>query len=527
MSLDGGGKSTQVTTQSTEPPKYIQPYLNQGLEASQNLYEAGPAKYYPGQTVVGFSPETEDALGMVSDRARAGSPVLSNANTFASNTLGGGGTPSFGMGSNPYASSVYTPSQGYIGPINPYASSAYQAPGQNPYASPVATGGANPYSASAYQAPGGPNPYASPVSTGNANPYAANTYSEAANNFGAASNPALDAMFNKAADSTQTRLATEFAGGGRNIGASQPARAEELENLATNIYGGAYENERNRELEATQSAAGRGLSAYLQGQQIGATGYESAQGRALESGLSAQNIGAQSYEAERGRQQEAGLLGQQIGAQGYESAQARALQSGLAAQGIGAQGFEAERARQQEAGLLGQQIGANSFEANQGRTFDAAEAERQRQQQASLAGQQIGASGYEAERDRMAQEQAQQRQLQLGVLGLAPQLSEAYYSDAYRLAKVGAAREDLTGRQYQDEAARYDFEQNAPQTTLDQYLARINAMPGSVSTSQTPIYRNQAAGGLGGALAGYNLGSDFGYGGWGALLGGLLGAYGG
>lgn len=60
-------------------------------------------------------------------------------------------------------------------------------------------------------------------------------------------NPYIDATFNQAADATQGRLASQFAGSGRNISASQPARAEELNNLATQIYGGNYENERQRQ----------------------------------------------------------------------------------------------------------------------------------------------------------------------------------------------------------------------------------------------------------------------------------------
>lgn len=420
---DGGGSKNQTTTTTSAPPAYLQPYLQHGVEQSRSLYDQGPQEYYPGQTVVGFAPETEEALGLQGDRARAGSPVMAGANAYASSVLAGGGTPTFGMGSNPYSSSVYTPNSGYIGPINPYASSAYRPPSQP-------------------------------------NPYAANTYSEAPNNYGAASNPALDAMFNKAADSTQTRLATEFAGSGRNIEASRPARAEELGNLATDFYGGAYENERNRGLEASQGAAGRGLSAYLQGQNIGATGYE------------------------------------------------------------------AERGRMQEGGLLAQQIGANSFDANQGRTFEGGQADLARRQQAALAGQQIGASGYESERDRMAQELSQQRSQQLGVLGLAPQLAQSDYNDIDRLSQVGQTREDLTGRQYEDAASRYDFGQAAPGNSLDQYLARLQGYPGSAGSTSTPIYRNTAAGVAGGALAGYGIGNQFGYGGYGALLGGLLG-YGG
>lgn len=60
-----------------------------------------------------------------------------------------------------------------------------------------------------------------------------------------ATNPNLQATFDTAAQATQNRLSSEFAGAGRNVGASFPARSQELQTLASSIYGGAYNNERN------------------------------------------------------------------------------------------------------------------------------------------------------------------------------------------------------------------------------------------------------------------------------------------
>lgn len=68
-------------------------------------------------------------------------------------------------------------------------------------------------------------------------------------------NPYLDQTFNRAADLTRTRLSSEFAGSGRNLGAAQPARSEELQTLASNIFGGNYQAERDRQL----GAIGQGL----------------------------------------------------------------------------------------------------------------------------------------------------------------------------------------------------------------------------------------------------------------------------
>lgn len=70
------------------------------------------------------------------------------------------------------------------------------------------------------------------------------------------SNPYLDQTFNRAADLTRGRLDTEFAGGGRNLGAARPARSEELQTLASNIYGGNYQAERDRQQGAVGQVGG-------------------------------------------------------------------------------------------------------------------------------------------------------------------------------------------------------------------------------------------------------------------------------
>jgi hypothetical protein len=276
--------ATQTTTQTSGPPSYLMPYINQGLQGAQNIYNQGPAGYYPGQTVIPFSGETESALQGIQQRAQAGSPINAAATNYATGVL-----------SNPVTSQ-----------------------------------------------------------------------------FGGATNPYLDQTFNQAADQVQNRLQSQFSGSGRNISAARNPASQELNGLASNIYGGAYESERNR----------------------------------------------------------------------------------------------------------------------------------------------------------MASDISQQRGIQASVLGQAQSVNDLGYADYDRMLGVGGLREDLAGRQAEDAAARWDFSQNAPGVALDQYMARIQGAPGSSSTTQTPLYRNRGAGALGGALAGYALGDQFGYGGAGAGLGGLLGYYG-
>jgi hypothetical protein len=61
------------------------------------------------------------------------------------------------------------------------------------------------------------------------------------------SNPWLDQTFNRAAMATQNQLASQFGRSGRDPSESQYLRGEQLNNLATNIYGGDYEAERARQ----------------------------------------------------------------------------------------------------------------------------------------------------------------------------------------------------------------------------------------------------------------------------------------
>lgn len=171
----GGGSKTQTVTQNTQtnPPDYVQPYLQQTAGQAANLYAQGPQQYYPGSTVVPFSGQTQQALDLTQQRALNGSPVTDAAQNFATSTLNKTPTSQFGNVNNPY----------------------------------------------------------------------------------------LDSTFNKAADQVQNRLNTGFAGSGRNLEAARPAAAQEMGDLANQIYGGAYQNERN--LMAQDLNAQRQQQSYL------------------------------------------------------------------------------------------------------------------------------------------------------------------------------------------------------------------------------------------------------------------------
>lgn len=86
------------------------------------------------------------------------------------------------------------------------------------------------------------------------------------------SNPYLDQTFERAALQTQNQLASQFAGAGRNVDQSQGLRAQQLNDLATGIYGGAYDSERNRQQQALGMAAGLANQDYVDLGQLASVG---------------------------------------------------------------------------------------------------------------------------------------------------------------------------------------------------------------------------------------------------------------
>lgn len=106
--------------------------------------------------------------------------------------------------------------------------------------------------------------------------------------------------------------------------------------------------------------------------------------------------------------------------------------------------------------------------------------------------------------DAFAGQYGQERGRQMQALGLAPSVR---YSDVDRLSQVGGMREGLQ-REYAME----------PWDRLGRFGSMIQGNYGGTSTSTTPMYRNRAAGALGGAAAGFQMGGFVP-----AAIGGLLG----
>jgi len=64
------------------------------------------------------------------------------------------------------------------------------------------------------------------------------------------SNPFIQQTFDRGADAIQSRLDSQFAGAGRNIGASKAPATAELSDFASSLFGGNFENERNRQVQS-------------------------------------------------------------------------------------------------------------------------------------------------------------------------------------------------------------------------------------------------------------------------------------
>ena len=98
MSKGGGGNTRQIT-QTTSAPAYAQPFLEYGLSEAKNIYQNQPS-YYPGQTTVGFSPESEMALAGTRQMAIDGSPFIGATQDVVMQNL---------MGTNPLMSAAFRP----------------------------------------------------------------------------------------------------------------------------------------------------------------------------------------------------------------------------------------------------------------------------------------------------------------------------------------------------------------------------------------------------------------------------------
>jgi len=98
------GAGEAKTVSNVEPWETQIPYLSKGFERAESLYQAPGPNYFPGQTYVDFSPQTDLALKAQEARAKAGSPLMGQANTEMLKQLKG---DYLDPTSNPFITNLY------------------------------------------------------------------------------------------------------------------------------------------------------------------------------------------------------------------------------------------------------------------------------------------------------------------------------------------------------------------------------------------------------------------------------------
>jgi len=101
----GGGSqpsAVQTTTQNTEPWTEQKPHLQNIMEGAEQAFTGAPQQYFPGSSVVGFSPQTEASLGGIEQRALAGSALQNAGQQQALDTVQGNY-----LNNNPFLQGAY------------------------------------------------------------------------------------------------------------------------------------------------------------------------------------------------------------------------------------------------------------------------------------------------------------------------------------------------------------------------------------------------------------------------------------
>ena len=92
----GGGGGSSTSTQNQLDPT-VRPFVEYGLQEAKQLYQSDTPDYYPYQTFVDPSAQTQSALEAAQNRALAGNPLVPAAQQQLQNTIQG----QF-LGNNPF-----------------------------------------------------------------------------------------------------------------------------------------------------------------------------------------------------------------------------------------------------------------------------------------------------------------------------------------------------------------------------------------------------------------------------------------
>jgi hypothetical protein len=475
-----GSSGSQTTTTNSEPWSGQQPYLQNIFSEAQRLYNQGPQEYYPGQTVAPFSPQTMMGMDLMTQRALGGSP---QQDMFGNYLMDAMGQPNIDPGA------VFNPAQQAAGGIGTGQNMMMQAgqagmnagqPNQMVGGAANALSGMTGYGGlgEAQQFAGNPALGALPASEqfalsqmgvgGAGNQQLAQT---ASGGF-LGSNPYLDQMFNTAAgrageqfnEQVMPGIAAQFGSGGRTGGGIH----QEVAGNAARQFG--------RDLQGM--AAG-----------VYSPAYESERNRMIQAaqGASGAGLGAAGLGVDAFGQYNQADLGRLGLASGHY----------LGERGLGQQGATALGGLGIDQGQLG--LGGAGLAGQMGQGMG-----------------QLGIGGMDAMQNMY--NTIGQNQFRAGTL--MPSFNDMQYGDIQRLMGVGGMIEDQAQRYMGANQDRWNFGQAAPWQNMNNYANAIYGLPGGYGTqSSTQPGGSRAAGIMGGAMAGSALGP------WGALGGGILGAF--
>lgn len=514
-----GSSGSQTSTQESTPWAGQQPYLRDLMGQAQNLYQSGGPQFFPNQTYVPFSPQSQQGMDMASQYAMQGAPWQGDMGNYLQNAFN---QPQFDLGNAGYGSDQMIggigqgqdvlsqfsggagniglgDAYGYASGAPSYAQNALQdsmssrsfgeAVGAQGQPASGALGASNDFVNQTLGQNTGLGDYMSQFGAGG---QAAGQLGGTAQGDFLGSNPYLDQMFDTASsrageafnEQTMPGIAAMFGSGGRTGSGMQAQVAEnatenfgrDLQGMAADIYAPSYEAERDRQIQAANSLGGMNL----EGQGMGANTWGGEQQRRL----GAAGLGGDLY--------------------------SRMSQDDLGRLGLGQNLYMGERGLQQG----GAQFGMNYDQSARGMGFDMYNSGLDRQFDSANSQNQYGLGGMGMQNDMYGNISQD-----MGRAGaIAPSLYNMDWGNIQQMMGVGNMVENQGRDVLADEMNRYNFGQNAPWSNLNNYANAIYGLPGGFGTqTSTQPGGSRMQGAIGGASAGSAFGP------WGAGIGGVLG----
>ena len=84
----GSNPQNITTTTSSEPSEFVKPYVTEAFDQAQNMFQSASPNYYPNQTYTDFSPESNAAMQLATNRAM-NNPLLASSQSEINNILQG------------------------------------------------------------------------------------------------------------------------------------------------------------------------------------------------------------------------------------------------------------------------------------------------------------------------------------------------------------------------------------------------------------------------------------------------------